>query len=60
VDTPGDFGFLGGQPTHPELLDWLATRLVESGWHLKPLHREILLSATVPAIDPRFAPTPRV
>jgi mono/diheme cytochrome c family protein len=44
VDTPSDFGFLGGQPSHPELLDWLARRLVAHGWRLKPLHREILLS----------------
>ncbi len=46
VDTPSDFGFLGGQPTHPELLDWLATRLIENGWRLKHLHRDILLSQT--------------
>lgn len=44
--TPNDFGRLGVKPTHPELLDWLATRLVDGGWRLKPLHREILLSAT--------------
>lgn len=44
VDTPSDFGFLGGQPTHPELLDWLARRLQKTGWRLKPLHREIVLS----------------
>ena len=46
VDTPSDFGFLGSKPTHPELLDFLATRLVAHGWKLKPLHREILLSQT--------------
>ena len=46
VDTPSDFGFLGGRPTHPELLDYLARRLVAMGWKLKPLHREILLSRT--------------
>jgi hypothetical protein len=46
VDTPGDFGFLGGQPTHPELLDYLAHRLHAHGWKLKALHREILLSQT--------------
>ncbi len=46
VDTPGDFGFLGSQPTHPELLDHLAHRLHAHGWKLKALHREILLSQT--------------
>lgn len=44
VDTPSDFGFLGSKPTHPELLDFLAHRLIAHGWKLKPLHREILLS----------------
>ncbi len=44
VDTPSDFGFLGSQPTHPELLDYLANRLIASDWQLKPLHREILVS----------------
>lgn len=44
VDTPSDFGFQGGRPSHPELLDFLATRLVAHGWRLKPLHREIVLS----------------
>ncbi len=46
VDSPSDFGFLGGKPTHPELLDYLASRLIESGWKLKTLHREIMLSKT--------------
>jgi mono/diheme cytochrome c family protein len=46
VDTPSDFGFLGSKPTHPELLDYLASRIVANGWKLKPLHREILLSQT--------------
>ena len=46
VDTPSDFGFLGSKPTHPELLDYLASRLIANGWKLKPLHREILLSQT--------------
>lgn len=44
VDTPSDFGYMGGRPTHPELLDWLASRLIESGWRLKPIHRLILMS----------------
>jgi hypothetical protein len=46
VDTPSDFGFLGSKPTHPELIDYLASRIVANGWKLKPLHREILLSQT--------------
>jgi hypothetical protein len=46
VDTPSDFGFLGSQPTHPALLDFLARRLISYQWRLKPLHREILLSQT--------------
>jgi mono/diheme cytochrome c family protein len=46
VDTPSDFGFLGSKPTHPELLDFLASRLIAHSWRLKPLHREILLSRT--------------
>jgi len=46
VDTPSDFGFMGSKPTHPELLDFLAQRLVKHGWKLKALHREIVLSQT--------------
>jgi len=46
VDTPNDFGFNGGRPSHPELLDWLAARLIEHGWSQKKLHRDIVLSAT--------------
>ncbi len=46
VDTPSDFGFLGSQPTHPELLDYLARRLIDHSWQIKKLHREILLSRT--------------
>jgi mono/diheme cytochrome c family protein len=46
VDTPSDFGFMGSKPTHPELLDFLAQRLIKSGWKLKALHREIVLSQT--------------
>ena len=44
VTTPNDFGSRGQPPTHPELLDWLATEFVESGWRSKPLHRMIMLS----------------
>lgn len=46
VDTPSDFGLNGARPTDPELLDFLASSLVEGGWSLKQLHRSILLSAT--------------
>ena len=46
VRTPNNFGALGQRPTHPELLDWLAKRFIDSNWSLKKLHREILLSAT--------------
>lgn len=46
VSTPGDFGQLGGEPTHPTLLDWLATDFVKHGWSLKHLHRQILTSTT--------------
>ena len=44
VDTPSDFGAGGGRPSHPELLDWLASELVANGWHLKPIHRLIVTS----------------
>jgi cytochrome c553 len=46
VDTPSDFGLNGGKPTHPELLDFLASQLIKSDWSLKSLHRQILLSQT--------------
>jgi hypothetical protein len=46
VATPNDFGRQGKPPTHPELLDYLAARLIESGWSIKALHREIMLSHT--------------
>ena len=45
VATSGDFGFSGGQPSHPELLDWLAINFRESGYRVKALHRQILLSS---------------
>jgi hypothetical protein len=46
VDTPNDFGWNGGRPTHPELLDWLAVEFRDGWQSLKALHRLILLSST--------------
>ena len=46
VDTPSDFGYGGSKPTHPELLDWLANKLIEEKWSLKAIHRLIVLSET--------------
>jgi hypothetical protein len=45
VRSPSNFGQLGERPTHPELLEYLSARLIESGWSLKTMHREIMLSA---------------
>lgn len=44
VDTPSDFGWMGGRPSHPELLDWLAAKLKAGGWKLKPIHRLLVTS----------------
>jgi hypothetical protein len=46
VDTPGDFGALGGRPSHPELLDWLAAELMQNDWSIKHIHRLIMTSTT--------------
>jgi hypothetical protein len=46
VATPADFGSQGQLPTHPALLDWLATHFVASGWNLKALQKQLVLSAT--------------
>ena len=45
VETSSNFGLQGSKPTHPELLDWLASDFVKHGWSLKHLHRQIMLSA---------------
>ena len=44
VRSPNNFGTQGDRPTHPALLDWLASELVAQGWRLKPLHRAIMTS----------------
>ncbi|MFM2094548.1 MAG: hypothetical protein RIS70_1672 [Planctomycetota bacterium] len=54
VETPSDFGFNGGRPSHPELLDWLAAELIDRQFRLKELHRLMVTSATY-----RQASTPR-
>ena len=54
VATPNDFGVMGEAPTHPELLDWLATEFVASGWKVKEMHRLILETRTY-RMSSRFA-----
>ena len=46
VATPSDFGALGSEPSHPQLLDWLSLKLIEQKWSLKAIHRLICTSAT--------------
>ncbi len=54
VDTASDFGLRSDPPTHPELLDFLASELIASGWSLKALHRQIMLSSVYQECsDPR-------
>jgi hypothetical protein len=65
VGTPGNFGFNGSAPTHPELLDWLAAEFIRSGWRTKTLHRLIMTSgvyrqAAYPNSLPSTAPDPAV
>jgi len=45
-NSPSDFGLMGDSPTHPELLDWLATEFIRREWSIKQLHRQIVTSAT--------------
>jgi cytochrome c553 len=51
VATSDNFGARGEAPSHPELLDWLAARFIESGWSIKAMHRLILLSSTYQMAD---------
>jgi hypothetical protein len=46
VPSLANFGLNGDQPSHPELLDWLAVELMDNGWKMKPVHRMIVLSST--------------
>jgi hypothetical protein len=57
VPTPNDFGKQGKPPTHPELLDWLASRFVEGGWSIKAMHRLIMLSHAYRLASARDAET---
>ena len=64
VATPSDFGTMGDEPSHPELLDWLATEFVRGGWSLKAMHRLMVTSATYRQSSradrpPRCSPIPR-
>jgi hypothetical protein len=45
VDTTEDFGIMGGRPSHPELLDWLAVEFRESGWNIKHMYKLMVMSA---------------
>ncbi len=55
VDTPSNFGMMGERPTNPELLEYLASRFVESGMSIKQLHRDIMLSGTYQLASGRHA-----
>src|SRR6185503_10930348 len=58
VASPDDFGAMGAAPTHPELLDYLASYFMDHGWSVKQLHRLILLSHTYQQSsenNPRYA-----
>ncbi|MDA0284542.1 MAG: PSD1 and planctomycete cytochrome C domain-containing protein [Planctomycetota bacterium] len=58
VTTPSDFGHRGLPPTHPELLDWLATRFMADGWSLKSMHR-LMMNSRVYQLDSKVAGTLR-
>jgi hypothetical protein len=60
VRTPNDFGRQGDAPSHPELLDWLASELISSGWDLRHLQKLILDSATYRQSSLRSAEARRV
>ena len=55
VATPGNFGHTGARPSHPKLLDWLATEFVHRGWSLKKMHK-LMMTSTVYRQSSRFDP----
>jgi cytochrome c553 len=58
VNTPDDFGTMSESPTHPELLDYLASRFMEEGWSIKKVHKLIMMSSVYQqgsANNPRYA-----
>ncbi|MFK5922954.1 MAG: PSD1 and planctomycete cytochrome C domain-containing protein [Verrucomicrobiota bacterium] len=55
VNTPGDFGLRGERPSHPELLDWLASDFMENGWSVKRLHKLLMSSSTYQQTSARRA-----
>ena len=57
VDTANDFGINGGRPTHPELLDWLASEFESHGWSVKHIHRLIVSSSAGNASVPSSRPS---
>ncbi len=59
VATSDNFGIRGERPSHPELLDWLASRFVESGWSVKAMHRLMVLSGTYQQCGPASAAAQR-
>jgi mono/diheme cytochrome c family protein len=54
VGTPNDFGFQGERPTHPELLDWLASELIRNDWRLKPI-RKLIMTSNVYRQDSQYS-----
>ena len=55
VETENDFGTMGSAPTHPELLDWLATEFMAQGWSLKAMHKAIVMSQTYRQSSAQFS-----
>ena len=60
VTSVGDFGHLGQMPSHPELLDWLATEFMSQGWSMKKLHRLIMTSEAYQQVSTRDAAKERI